>query len=160
MGLFKGCFGCFSIEADSQPYETARATLSPVGPEVAVQPAGKKNEKPLTNDEPALLTHTLEVAVASEIPEIDGAANFLSLLEAQSFNPPLCSTKIGEALSARCSSLPAIDLSGSVKEDRPIAQSSSLGANPNQTKLCQMRRCVSISCELDVMIASRERIPV
>ncbi|EYC01835.1 hypothetical protein Y032_0104g3628 [Ancylostoma ceylanicum] len=124
MGIFKSCCGCPSREQDSEPYETARCAQSTLSPAAAAADLGSPQLKHAVQREdvkPAVPSDgnevkvkkdrelTFTVSTPSQPLPVGSTGQLFSILEAQSFNPPLCSTKIGEGTPTKCLSLSAIE---------------------------------------------------
>ncbi|CAJ0594249.1 unnamed protein product [Cylicocyclus nassatus] len=124
MGVFTACCGCGKRNEDSQPYEAPRCAQSPSSPvnsavnasppqiTVGNQERGNAENLDPRVDEARNETETEHISSArvSCIPSAVGSTGqIFSLIEAHSFNPPLCSTKIGEATPVKSMSLSAIE---------------------------------------------------
>ncbi|KAL6724343.1 hypothetical protein Aduo_019240 [Ancylostoma duodenale] len=150
MGIFKSCCGCQGREQDSEPYETARcaqSTLSPAAlaanpgsPQLkhAVQKEEAKDVVPSEDHEQKAKKDrelTFTVSTPSQPLPVGSTGQLFSLLEAHSFNPPLCSTKIGEGTPTKCLSLSAIETTASKRNgDHEYATHSLLTGEQDKSK--------------------------
>ncbi|KAK6760360.1 hypothetical protein RB195_021724 [Necator americanus] len=169
MRVFKACCGCGNPEQDSQPYETARCAQSTFIPPIALPNSSPtKTGSPLhdAKAEDVVLTEADEVKTRSDKDRIRAAptssllvsvgstGQLFSILDAQSFNPPLSSTKIGESTPTKSLSCSALE-SGNMERNRKSedAAQSLLTGEKNKGKfrsrLDRPLRRMTISSPLD-----------
>ncbi|RCN52562.1 hypothetical protein ANCCAN_01261 [Ancylostoma caninum] len=149
MGIFKSCCGCQRREQDSEPYETARCTQSTLSPAAAANSGSPQLTHAVQNEEAkAVATSedrelkakkdkelTFTVSTPSQPLPVGSTGQLFSILEAHSFNPPLCSTKIGEGTPTKCSSLSAIETTASKRNgDHDYVTHSLLSGEQDKSK--------------------------